>query len=181
MNWVSAVKLCRNKGTRLVSIQSQEENEFVKNMTNNNIWIGLQGRGVFRGKLCLSFYSVSKAFLQDTYVSITLSINHYQQTILVIQEKKHSITQSYLEFNVDVLKRLFCFSYIESLFLQIGNGLQSKCCFLFHFADVGNFFSLVNAIKWTTSYTRGNFQQQGYLKGICFKTARTTLLSFVYF
>jgi hypothetical protein len=49
-NWLNAQNTCRAKSARLVSVQSKEENEFVKKLSNNSIWLGLETRGVFRGE-----------------------------------------------------------------------------------------------------------------------------------
>ncbi|CAB3985203.1 macrophage mannose receptor 1-like, partial [Paramuricea clavata] len=49
-NWLDAQYTCRyNKKAKLVSVQSKEENEFVKTISKNAIWLGLEAKGVFRG------------------------------------------------------------------------------------------------------------------------------------
>ena len=39
--WTEGEQICRENGGYLVCINSEEENTFVSNLTNNNIWIGL--------------------------------------------------------------------------------------------------------------------------------------------
>jgi hypothetical protein len=38
----------------LASVTSKEENDFIANLANTTIWIGLEGRGVYRGELPIS-------------------------------------------------------------------------------------------------------------------------------
>ncbi|XP_028395163.1 uncharacterized protein LOC114519252 isoform X2 [Dendronephthya gigantea] len=52
ITWEQARRNCRSFRTsisRLVTITSKEENDFVSNLANTTIWIGLEGRGVYRG------------------------------------------------------------------------------------------------------------------------------------
>ncbi|XP_028395191.1 uncharacterized protein LOC114519267 isoform X2 [Dendronephthya gigantea] len=48
-NWLNAQDACRTDGANLVSIQSKEENEFVRKLSKNAMWLGLEAKGVFRG------------------------------------------------------------------------------------------------------------------------------------
>lgn len=51
--WSSAESFCNLWGWQsrghLVSITDKEENDFVSTLANVSIWIGLEGRGIFRG------------------------------------------------------------------------------------------------------------------------------------
>ena len=48
-SWFDALAYCKNKRSTLVTIRSKEENEFLRNLTTRNVWIGMESRGVFRG------------------------------------------------------------------------------------------------------------------------------------
>ncbi|CAB4013832.1 Hypothetical predicted protein [Paramuricea clavata] len=47
-HWLGADTTCWYKSAKLVSIQSKEENDFVRKLSNNIIRLGLEAKGVFR-------------------------------------------------------------------------------------------------------------------------------------
>ena len=42
--------------SQLASINDAKENEFIRKLSNDSMWIGLDARGVYRGKLTLLNY-----------------------------------------------------------------------------------------------------------------------------
>ena len=55
LTWLLAEAFCKKKDdtSSIASLQSKEENEFVRKLTNITIWLGLEGRGVFRGNISI--------------------------------------------------------------------------------------------------------------------------------
>lgn len=87
---MSAKANCAYKSSQLVSIQSIEENEFVRKLTNNTIWIGLETRGVFRGKYifsCMYFSDVQNAERKfETYLLAPRTVSNRQNSRQVIDK-----------------------------------------------------------------------------------------------
>ena len=65
LTWLDALKNCRRTmfygGNSLASITSKEENDFIANLANTTVWIGLDGKGVYRGELLFSSKWKAKA------------------------------------------------------------------------------------------------------------------------
>ena len=45
--------------SQLASINDAKENEFIRKLSNDSMWIGLDARGVYRGKSTLLKYCLS--------------------------------------------------------------------------------------------------------------------------
>uniref|UniRef100_A0A2C9LN14 C-type lectin domain-containing protein n=1 Tax=Biomphalaria glabrata TaxID=6526 RepID=A0A2C9LN14_BIOGL len=41
-NWITAQDVCRNKGAELVSVHSEDENNFLLTLSDKGYWIGLK-------------------------------------------------------------------------------------------------------------------------------------------